>query len=215
MAISKQGVRTVRFDPCRAPFTGEPLEGKGHGPDSLCWNFFPSEPVWGVLDSIQPLPVGLDRQESPIPIGANGVEDKTVDAPAPCGPAATPAAPSAADTGCKASEVPESVLEEALRITDGARCRDYGSAKTNHQRIALFWKVWDICKLGSENVIDQALGVLRVEFENLPTDDSESGVAMKMILLKLARHANTPKRDNLVDMAGYARCESRIQGMEQ
>lgn len=112
-------------------------------------------------------------------------------------------------------EMQESILSEALRITDGARQRDYGSAKTNHQRIALFWKVWDICHLASDETIDQALAVLRAEFENHPTDDSEAGVAMKMILLKIARHANTPKRDNLVDMAGYARCLSRIDGFEE
>lgn len=149
-------------------------------------------------------PVGIDYDPSiqPVPIGANPPELQTVEVSPP-----RVAAPEAA--------APEGVLAEALRITDGARQRDYGSAATNHQRIALFWKVWDICKLGSDKTIEEALAVLRAEFENLPTDDSEAGVATKMVLLKLARQANTPKRDNLVDIAGYTRCLSRILHYEE
>ena len=109
----------------------------------------------------------------------------------------------------------EGILQEALRITDGARARDYGSAKTNHERIALFWKVWDTCAMSSDEDIDALLNVVEKQTANNPSDNRASGVAMKMILMKIARHANTPKRDNLVDIAGYARCLSRINGFEE
>lgn len=109
----------------------------------------------------------------------------------------------------------ESILAEALRITDGARARDYGSAKTNHERIALFDAMWDIAAYGTDEQISAALDAVRSLAPVMkPVDDAED-VAMKMILMKVARHANTPKRDNLVDIAGYARCESRIAGFEE
>ena len=151
-----------------------------------------------------PAPIGLDKPEAPhVPIGANGMENKHVDVPPPN------------VTYTAVPTPPEGILQEALRITDGARARDYGSAKTNHERIALFWKVWDTCAMSSDEDIDALLNVVEKQTANNPSDNRASGVAMKMILMKIARHANTPKRDNLVDIAGYARCLSRINGFEE
>lgn len=139
---------------------------------------------WDDLELVSPPPVGLDKPEV-------------------ASPAVKP-------------DKPESVLAEALRCTDGARQRDYGSAKVNHERIAAFWMLWDICRSGSEATIERTAAALRecAASAELGSDNTADDVAIKMILLKIARHANTPKRDNLVDIAGYARCSSRINGFE-
>lgn len=108
----------------------------------------------------------------------------------------------------------ESILEEALRVTGGDRRRDYGSAKVNHDRIALLWAAWDVISSGSDEEIAAALSAIRPLAPEYRELDSARDVAMKMILLKIAREANTPKRDNKVDMAGYARCLSQIDGEE-
>jgi hypothetical protein len=91
----------------------------------------------------------------------------------------------------------ESILDEALRITSGARRRDYDAARPNHERIAALWNAY--------------LGLRK----NPGGDLSPSDVATCMLLLKLARHVYTPKRDNLVDIAGYARCIAQIEGLEE
>jgi hypothetical protein len=83
----------------------------------------------------------------------------------------------------------EDILEEALRITSGDRRRDYDHPLPNHQRIALLWNAYE-----------------GIKPEGQRGADSPQDVAAKMILLKLARHVFTPKRDNLVDVCGYARC---------
>lgn len=76
----------------------------------------------------------------------------------------------------------ESVLSEAQRIVDGQRQGDYGSPEDNFARIAAMWSV-----------------LLGVEI-------SPRKVALCMIALKLARDTHQAKRDNLVDIAGYAQC---------
>lgn len=88
-----------------------------------------------------------------------------------------------------------SILEEAIAITSGDRRRDYGSAKETHSKIARFWNVY----LSNRKDID--------------SDISADDVAMMMILLKVARNAETPKRDNFVDIAGYSNCACDILGL--
>lgn len=149
------------------------------------------------LEKAAPVEIGLDRPEKAVePPQAVGNGIKRADNTVP------------ADK--------ESVLAEALRCTDGARQRDYGSAKVNHERIAAFWMLWDICRSGSEATVERTAAALRecAASAELGSDNTADDVAIKMILLKIARHANTPKRDNLVDIAGYARCSSRINGFE-
>jgi hypothetical protein len=79
-----------------------------------------------------------------------------------------------------AENEPGSVLEEASAIVRGPRQDAYGTAKVNHDRIAAIWSV--------------ILGV--------PVTARQA--ALCMIGVKLAREAHAPKRDNLVDIAGYA-----------
>lgn len=94
------------------------------------------------------------------------------------------------------SKPPTSILEEAMEATSGDRRRDYGSAKENHESIATLWNAYLAIR-------KEPLGLI-----------SASDAAAMMILLKLARHSNSPKRDNYVDIAGYAKCLSQIEGFE-
>lgn len=75
----------------------------------------------------------------------------------------------------------ENILQEADRIVDGDRQADYGPVRHDFARIAGFWSV--------------ILGV-----PVMPRD-----VPLCMIALKMSREICKHKRDNLVDMAGYAR----------
>lgn len=77
----------------------------------------------------------------------------------------------------------ENVLEEALRITGGSgeRRRDYGSALADAERVAQ---------------IASAITGFPIKAEHIP---------LIMVAVKLSRQVNRPKRDNLVDIAGYAR----------
>jgi len=88
-----------------------------------------------------------------------------------------------------------SILREAIAVTSGDRRRDYDHAKPGHDRIAGYW-----------NAHLRAIGI--------GGSLSAADVAMMMILLKVARQSRTPKRDNLVDIAGYARCVSQIEEFE-
>jgi Domain of unknown function (DUF6378) len=90
----------------------------------------------------------------------------------------------------------ESILEEAIRITTGDRRRDYDHALPNHQRIADLWNAY-----------------LNLR-KDPKADISPLDVATMMILLKIARAAHSPTRDSYVDIAGYAKCCSQIQGYE-
>lgn len=76
----------------------------------------------------------------------------------------------------------EDVLQEALRITSGDRQNQYGPPNEDFARTA---KMWTALK--------------GVEFE-------ARDVALFLICLKMSRETHQRKRDNAVDIAGYARC---------
>ena len=86
---------------------------------------------------------------------------------------------------------PLNILQEADLLTMGDRQRDYDHPLPNHERIAWMWNSY-FRSCGH----DEWLG---------PRD-----VALMMVLLKIARQVHTPKRDNLVDICGYARCVERM-----
>ena len=91
--------------------------------------------------------------------------------------------------GLESKQVDEqSVLEEAAKCVTGPRRRDYGTPDENFGLIASLWSV-------------------QLKHEVTPMQ-----VALCLILLKVARQANSPKRDNLVDIAGYAQCASELKG---
>jgi hypothetical protein len=74
----------------------------------------------------------------------------------------------------------ESILFEAHNLVHGVRGEDYGHPYHDFGRTAKIWSA--------------ILGV----------DVTPEQVALCMIGVKMSRECNRPKRDNRVDMAGYA-----------
>ena len=92
----------------------------------------------------------------------------------------------------------EDILEEALRITGGDRMNDYGPPDQDFKRTAIIWE-----QLLNSRIIDGKLDIR-------PQD-----VASCMIAIKLSRQTHQNKRDNWVDLAGYARCGNLCMELEQ
>lgn len=90
----------------------------------------------------------------------------------------------------------DSVLEEAKRITAGTRQNDYGHPRDDFSRTASMWT-----------------GILAPKLRQ-GTQVTAMDVPLCMIAVKLARQAHRHKRDNLVDIAGYARTAAMIAGDE-
>lgn len=92
--------------------------------------------------------------------------------------------------------IPEAtVLQEAHALIYGDREADYGHPAKNLGDIAKFWQVY----------LESKYGVV------LPLDAED--VCQAMVLLKMARGFNGPKkRDTVVDMAGYVGLMERVQG---
>ena len=87
---------------------------------------------------------------------------------------------------------PESICQEAQRIQGGDRQQDYGSPTKNFQDIADLWSTY----------IKTSLDV--------DVDLKARDVAHMSILMKISRNVHKPKRDNWVDMAGYAQCGGKV-----
>lgn len=85
--------------------------------------------------------------------------------------------------------VSRSILAEAQGIVSGPRHKSYGTWRENFERIAA------IC-----NQLGLSCGEV-----------TAADCARIMLAVKLARHAHQPKRDNLVDLAGYAEGLSQIE----
>lgn len=79
------------------------------------------------------------------------------------------------------------ILEEANQITAGARAADYGSVKDDFGRTAALWSI----------LIGAPVTPMQV--------------ALCMVALKLSRQCHKPKRDNLIDIAGYARTAEMLE----
>lgn len=73
------------------------------------------------------------------------------------------------------------ILKTALKLTTGDRHDEYGDCNIELDRVATMWSV--IFK----------------------TDITPNQVALAMIALKITRQMHTNKKDNWVDIAGYAR----------
>ena len=85
------------------------------------------------------------------------------------------------------SEDPEkSILQEADEVINGDRAIDYGDMKTSFENIAKGWSV-----IAGVEITGHQVGLM-------------------MIWLKTCRENNNHKRDNLVDLAGYAACLENI-----
>ena len=90
-----------------------------------------------------------------------------------------------------------SILDTAKRITTGQRQEDYGHPSDDFGRAAQMWTA--------------ILGHKLHEGEKVTAED----IPLCMIAVKLARQAHRHKRDNLVDIAGYARTAAIIAGDER
>lgn len=90
----------------------------------------------------------------------------------------------------------ESILDEAKRITEGVRRTEYGAPADDFERAAYMWT-----------------GILSHKLR-----DGQHVTAMDiplcMVAIKLARQSHCHKRDNLVDIAGYARTAAMVAGEE-
>jgi hypothetical protein len=108
-----------------------------------------------------------------------------------------PTLPSAvAVLGCRAAGTEDDILSEARRLTSGTRHSDYGHPRDDFARTAQMWT-----------------GVLA---EKLRPGCAVTAmdVPLCMVAVKLARQAHRHKRDNLVDIAGYARTAAMVAGEE-
>jgi hypothetical protein len=79
------------------------------------------------------------------------------------------------------SKASGTILEEAEALVNGERQKQYGPPNESFTRIAKLWSSVLDCQVTPEQV------------------------AICMVLLKVSRQVNNPKRDNLVDAAGYLR----------
>lgn len=78
------------------------------------------------------------------------------------------------------------ILQEADKLVHGDRNADYGHPLDDFERTAALWSA--------------ILG------HNVSAED----VGLCMCALKISRQCNKPKRDNLVDLAGYAETVSMV-----
>jgi len=89
-----------------------------------------------------------------------------------------------------------SILDTARKITEGDRRSDYGHPRDDFERTALMWT-----------------GILRPKLITNQQVTAED-IPLCMIAIKLARETHSHKRDNLVDIAGYARTAAMVAGDE-
>ena len=86
------------------------------------------------------------------------------------------------------------ILHEALSITSEERHKSYGHPRQNHETTAAFWSAYLRRKYGAD----------------APQLEGRD-VCLMMILLKISRDSHFTTRDNLVDIAGYARNAEMIE----
>jgi hypothetical protein len=91
---------------------------------------------------------------------------------------------------------PETILAEANRLTSADRNHDYGHPRDDFARTARMWTGILAARLREGAAVE-------------PMD-----VPLCMIAVKVAREAHRHKRDNLVDIAGYARTAAMVAGDE-
>ncbi len=90
---------------------------------------------------------------------------------------------------------PESILEEAQRLTNGERRESYGPSLDDHSRTAALWTP-----------------LLRHKLRDGATIEWHD-VIRCMIALKLSRDCHSMQRETVVDTAGYAWC--RQEALEE
>ena len=86
----------------------------------------------------------------------------------------------------------QSILDEAKAIVEGSRQSDYGDAVNNFERIAA--------------IVNSVYPELNITSQQC---------CMVLIAVKLIREGYRHKRDNLVDLCGYAEIMNEIQNLEK
>jgi hypothetical protein len=81
-----------------------------------------------------------------------------------------------------------SITEEAQKLVNGDRQKDYGDMQESFNRIAGLWSAY--------------LGI----------DVNALDVAKMMILLKVSRAKNSNHRDSYIDIVGYVECADQLMG---
>lgn len=89
------------------------------------------------------------------------------------------------------------LLRDAEQITSDDRQRFYGHPADNHGNTAALWSAY----------LRRRYGIADLEL-------TARDVCLMMVLLKVSRDANRVNRDNLVDIAGYARNAEMIEERE-
>jgi hypothetical protein len=106
--------------------------------------------------------------------------------PWPSAPDILQAEASKVDTPVSSIYRAETILEEAARIVDGGNREEIsGNPRVSFERISEMWQAILNCSITPQQV------------------------GLCMIALKLVRENHKHTRDNLVDIAGYARCVER------
>jgi len=86
------------------------------------------------------------------------------------------------------NKMTKDILEEALSITQGDRRESYGHPLQDFERVS-----------------HMATGLIKHKLKDGQSLDADD-IWRLMICIKLSRDVYKPKRDNKVDIAGYARC---------
>jgi len=105
------------------------------------------------------------------------------------------------------------ILVEADKLTGngGDRNDSYDHPRVNFGKIAEVWTVLLREKLKGPRVVPQGLGMMETVGEEVITPRD---VARLMIGMKLVRDTHKAQRDNILDIAGYARCAERLEESE-
>ncbi len=101
------------------------------------------------------------------------------------------------------------ILEEANSLIYGARQDAYGHPFHDFSRTGRMWGA--IFEEGIRQHIAQEIETGETKPYVVPPDL----VGLAMVAVKISRQVNRPKRDNLVDMAGYSGCVDLVQGYKE
>lgn len=100
------------------------------------------------------------------------------------------------------TEFKNDILEEADKIINGERNDDYGKPEDCFREVARYWNTYIraiIAKGDSGKPLYHWQEII-----------NSHDVAMMMVLLKVARTNKSKKKDNYVDIAGYAAIAEKL-----
>jgi hypothetical protein len=138
-----------------------------------------------------------------IPLSPKGVEE-LLDRPEPAPVAHTSVADTLPPATVAVAKSRPSVLEEAFEVTNGSRRGAYGTPERNFERIRDLWNTYLALRFEE---LAESIDLPILEVRDIPA---------MMRLVKEARLIETPNhRDSFVDIAGYARCQAEIEGVDR